>query len=77
MSKPNEPAGRVLLWEPDEWRRLSLAGHVSKPNEPAGRVLLWEPDEWRRVGHPKITLKKTLEDDTGLEAHEFQTVMLD
>lgn len=56
---------------------LSLAGHVSKPNEPASRVLLWEPDEWRRVGHPKIMLKKTLEDDTGLEAHEFQTVMLD
>ena len=50
---------------------------MSRPNEPAGRVLLWETDEWRRVGHTKITLKKTLEDDTGLEAHELQTVMLD
>ena len=58
-------------------KRLSLAGHVSRPNEPAGSVLLWEPDERRRVGRPKITLKKILEDDTGLEAHELQTVMLD
>ena len=31
----------------------------------------------RRVGHPKITLKKILEDDTGLEARELQTVILD
>ena len=58
-------------------KRLSLAGHVSRPNEPAGSVLLWEPNERRRVGRPKITLKKILEDDTGLEAHELQTVMLD
>ena len=58
-------------------KRLSLAGHVSRPNEPAGSVLLWEPDERRRVARPKITLKKILEDDTGLEAHELQTVMLD
>ena len=41
------------------------------------RVLFWEPDERRRVGRPKITLKKILEDDTGLEARELQTVMLD
>ena len=58
-------------------KRLSLAGHVSRPNDPAGSVLLWEPDERSRVGRPKITLKKILEDDTGLEAHELQTVMLD
>ena len=57
-------------------KRLSLAGQVSRHNEPAGRVL-WEPDKRRRVGHPKITLKKILEDDTGLEARELQTVMLD
>ena len=69
----SNPRLTEIIWQ--KW--LSLAGHVSRPNEPAGRVLLWEPDEWRRVGHPKITLKKTLEDDTGLEAHEFQTVMLD
>ena len=29
------------------------------------------------MGRPKITLKKILEDDTGLEARELQTVMLD
>ena len=58
-------------------KRLCLAGHVSRPNEPAGSVRLWEPDERRRMGRPKITLKKILEDDTGLEAHELQTVMLD
>ena len=29
------------------------------------------------MGHPKITLKKILEDDTGLEARELQTVILD
>ena len=57
--------------------RLSLAGQVSRHNEPAGRVLLSEPDKRRRVGHPKITLKKILEDDTGLEARELQTIMLD
>ena len=48
-----------------------LAGHVSRHNEPAARVLLWKPDERRRVGRPKITLKKILEDDTGLEAREL------
>ena len=53
-------------------KRLSLAGCMSRHNEPAGRVLLWEPDEWRRLSRPKITLKKILEDDTGLEAHELQ-----
>ena len=50
---------------------------MSRPNELAGSVLLREPDERRRVGRPKITLKRILEDDTGLEAHEPQTVMLD
>ena len=54
-----------------------MAGHVSRHNEPAGRVLLWEPDERRRVSRPKITLKQVLEDDTGLEARELQTAMLD
>ena len=58
-------------------KRLSLAGHVSRHNEPASRVLLVEPDERRRVGRPKVTLKKILEDDTGLEARELQTVILD
>ena len=58
-------------------KRLSLARHVSRHNDPAGRVLLWEHDERRRVGRPKITLKKILEDYTGLEARKLQTVMLD
>ena len=45
--------------------------------EPIYHVTTLEPDERRRVGRPKITLKKILEDDTGLEARELQTVMLD
>ena len=50
---------------------------MSRHNELASWVLLWEPDERRRVSRPKFTLKKILEDDTGLEARELQTVMLD
>ena len=58
-------------------KRLSLAGYVLRHNEPAGRVVSWEPDKGQRVGRLKITLKKILEDDTGLEARELQTVMSD
>ena len=50
---------------------------MSRHNEPAGRVVSWEPDKGQRVGRLKITLKKILEDDTGLEARELQTVMSD
>ena len=48
-------------------RRLMLAGHVSRRNEPAGKVLLWTPNVRRRVGRPNITLKKALENATGLQ----------
>ena len=58
-------------------RRLALAGHVSRHNEAAGRVILWNPDARRKVGRPRITLKNVLEDDTGLEAKEILTAMLD
>ena len=44
---------------------------------PAGRVLLGTPNVCRRVGRPNITLKKVLENDTGMEANKLRTAMLD
>lgn len=57
-------------------RRLALAGHVTRQNEPAGKVLLWTPEEPRRMGRPNTTLKKVLENDTGVEVTELQKAML-
>lgn len=58
-------------------RRLALAGHIMRHNEPASTVLLWEPDERRRIGRPGLTLKKIIDEDTGLQPAELITVMND
>ena len=58
-------------------RRLALAGHVTRHNEPAGRLLLWSPDANRRTGRPNITLKKIIEEETGLSGKELLSVMAD
>ena len=42
---------------------------LTRHNEPAGRVLLWEPDVSKRVGDPTFIMKRTLENDTGLESN--------
>ena len=53
------------------------AGHVARLNEPANKVVLWEPDASRKVGQPNSTLKKVLEEDTGLEGKDLRAVMLE
>eukprot|EP00058_Branchiostoma_floridae_P022424 XP_002607914.1 hypothetical protein BRAFLDRAFT_74864 [Branchiostoma floridae] len=58
-------------------RRLRLAGHVVRHEEMAGQVLLWEPNEPRRRGRPSATLRKLMLEETGLEANELRSVMLD
>eukprot|EP00058_Branchiostoma_floridae_P005582 XP_002591070.1 hypothetical protein BRAFLDRAFT_69375 [Branchiostoma floridae] len=45
--------------------------------EMAGQVLLWEPNEPRRRGRPSATLRKLMLEETGLEANELRSVMLD
>ena len=42
---------------------------LTRHNEPAGRVLLWEPDVSKRLGDPTFIMKRTLENDTGLESN--------
>jgi len=53
-------------------RRLKLAGHILRGNEPATKLLLWEPEhKQRRKGRPNKTLKKVIEEDTGLTKDEI------
>ena len=47
---------------------------LTRHDEPAGRVLLWEPDVSKRVGDPTFIMKRTLENDTGLESNTFRTI---
>ena len=57
-------------------RRLRLAGHVYHHNEPAGRVLLWLPDAPRRRGRPNLTLKTSIELETGLNDQTLTNIMV-
>ena len=82
LENPHDKQGTVYGSNPRlstiiRTRRLALAGHVARHNEPAGKVLLWKPAASRRVGRPNTTLKKVLEEDTGLEGNELRTAMLD
>ena len=53
-------------------RRLQLAGHVIRGNEPATKLLLWDPVHLKRKrGRPHKTLKKVIEEDTGLAKEEI------
>ena len=42
---------------------------LTRHNEPAGRVLLWEPDVSKRLGDPTFIMKRTLENDKGVESN--------
>ena len=53
-------------------RRLQLAGHVIRGNEPATKLILWDPIHLtRKRGRPQKTLKKVIEQDTGLTKDEI------
>ena len=58
-------------------RRLRLAGHVYRHNEPASQVLLWNPEAPRRKGRPNMTLKTSIELETGLSGPSLSNTMLD
>lgn len=58
--------------------RLTLAGHLNRHNdEPAGKHLILTPDATRRVGHPCVTWREVIEDDTGLTGEKSMPEMGD
>ena len=60
-------------------RRLRFAGHCCRrADEAVSRLLLWSPKHGKRKpGRPSLTYIDQLQLDTGLEATEVRTAMLD
>ena len=60
-------------------RRLRFAGHCCRSSdETVSRLLLWNPKHGKRIpGRPSLTYIDQLRLDTGLEASDIRTAMLD
>ena len=56
---------------------LVVSNHVYRHNEPASQVLLWNPEAPRRKGRPSMTLKTSIELETGLSGPSLSNTMLE